>query len=64
MLMTCKRSMDGWMRNCLDALPKLLAVAVLWVLTLFTLPSYAADKAPVVVDVGLFLNNVPTVMLK
>ena len=64
MLMNGKLSMHGWTHNCVDALPRLLAVAALWVLTLFTLPSYAAGKAPVVVDVGLFLNNVPSVMLK
>ena len=64
MLMTRKLSIDGWTQNCLDALPRLLAVAALWVLTLLTLPVYAANNAPVVVDVGLFLNNVPSVMLK
>lgn len=31
---------------------------------LLAVPIYAADKAPVVVDVGIFLNNVPSVMLK
>jgi len=64
MLMTCRRSRDGWTRTGFGALPRLLKVAVLWVLTLLILPSYAADKAPVVVDVGVFLNNVPSVMLK
>ena len=64
MLMNGKLSMHGLTHNCVDALPRLLAVAALWVLTLFTLPSYAANKVPVVVDVGLFLNNVPSVMLK
>ena len=64
MLMNGKLSMHGWTHNCVDTLPRLLAVAALWAFTLFTLPSYAADKVPVVVDVGLFLNNVPSVMLK
>lgn len=32
--------------------------------TLMPMPSYAANKAPTVVDVGIFLNNVPSVMLK
>ena len=31
---------------------------------LLALPSYAANKTPTVVDVGIFLNNVPSVMLK
>ena len=31
---------------------------------LLTLPAHAANKTPTVVDVGIFLNNVPSVMLK
>ena len=31
---------------------------------LIVMPSYAANKTPTVVDVGVFLNNVPSVMLK
>ena len=74
MQMTCKWSIYGRRRTgfyalpndktLMAGLPRLLAMAALLVLTLFALPSYAADKAPTVVDVGLFLNNVPSVMLK
>jgi len=64
MSMFCKRLINVWTCTGLDALPRLLTVAVLWALTLLTLPTYAADKTPVVVDVGVFLNNVPFVMLK
>jgi hypothetical protein len=64
MLTTRKYSTCGCARTGFDALLRFLAMAVIWVMMLFTLPSSAADKAPVVVDVGLFLNNVPSVMLK
>lgn len=37
---------------------------VLLVLTMLALPAQAANKTPTVVDVGVFLNNVPSVMLK
>lgn len=48
----------------LKAICRWMNCLVLLFAALLSLPSHAADKNPTMVDVGIFLNNVPSVVLK